>query len=135
MAKTVFSGLVTACRLAGIPTRICPSLVKATTEGVVRMPSGFSITLAWPPSIVATQEYVVPRSMPIAFAAMSPLSPMSIRAAVDVVHPLRVRIWIAHAARPDLAQIARAWGRRSRTDADHGRCPAAAFQWAERRAG
>src|ERR1700694_269143 len=37
-------------------------------EGVVRPPSGFSMTLALFPSITATQELVVPRSMPIAFA-------------------------------------------------------------------
>ena len=45
MAKIVFSGLVTAWRLAGMPTRTSPSLVKATIEGVVRMPSAFSMTL------------------------------------------------------------------------------------------
>ena len=33
--KMVFSGLAMACRLATCPTRISPSLVKATTEGVV----------------------------------------------------------------------------------------------------
>src|SRR3954453_11899575 len=37
-------------------------------DGVVRAPSAFSITLALLPSITATQEFVVPRSMPIAFA-------------------------------------------------------------------
>ena len=41
--KTVFSGLVTACRLAGAPTRRSPPSVNATTEGVVRAPSAFSI--------------------------------------------------------------------------------------------
>ncbi len=34
-------------------------------EGVVRAPSAFSITFACLPSITATQELVVPRSMPI----------------------------------------------------------------------
>jgi hypothetical protein len=34
-------------------------------EGVVRAPSAFSITLAVEPSITATQEFVVPKSMPI----------------------------------------------------------------------
>ena len=33
--KMVFSGLVTACRLATWPTRRSPSLAMATTEGVV----------------------------------------------------------------------------------------------------
>src|ERR1700704_831378 len=68
MAYTVFSGLVMLWRLAGCPTRTSPSSVKATMDGVVRPPSAFSITLALFPSITATQELVVPRSMPIAFA-------------------------------------------------------------------
>src|ERR1700730_16562007 len=55
-------------RLAGWPTRTCPSSVNATIDGVVRPPSAFSITLALFPSITATQELVVPRSIPIAFA-------------------------------------------------------------------
>ena len=65
MAKKVFSGLVTAWRLAAWPTRRSPDSVKATIEGVVRAPSAFSITLALLPSITATQEFVVPRSMPM----------------------------------------------------------------------
>src|SRR6185503_12456547 len=67
-AKIVLSGLVTAWRLAGWPIRRSPSLVKATTDGVVRAPSAFSITLGFPPSITATQLLVVPRSIPITFA-------------------------------------------------------------------
>ena len=63
--KTVFSGLVTAWRLAGAPTRRSPPSVKATTEGVVRAPSAFSITVGSPPSRTAMHEFVVPRSMPI----------------------------------------------------------------------
>src|SRR6202012_2342594 len=55
-------------RLAGWPTRTWPSSGKATIDGVVRPPSAFSFTLALFPSITATQELVVPRSMPIAFA-------------------------------------------------------------------
>ena len=58
-------GLVTACRLAGMPTRVSPSPVKATMDGVVRMPSSFSITRAFLPSMIATQLLVVPRSMPM----------------------------------------------------------------------
>src|SRR5208282_1951643 len=65
IAKNVFSGLVTAWRLAAWPTRRSPDSVKATIEGVVRMPSLFSITLAFLPSITATQEFVVPRSIPM----------------------------------------------------------------------
>src|SRR5258705_6267433 len=68
MAYTVFSGLVMLWRLAGWPTRTWPSSVKATIDGVVRPPSAFSITLALFPSITATQEFVVSRSIPIAFA-------------------------------------------------------------------
>src|SRR6185437_5415309 len=64
-ANTVFFALVTACRLAGAPVRISPSSAYATTEGVVRAPSEFSITLGRPPSMIATQLFVVPRSMPM----------------------------------------------------------------------
>ena len=39
--------------------------VKATTEGVVRAPSAFSMTLAAFPSMTETHELVVPRSMPM----------------------------------------------------------------------
>src|SRR6266481_6422977 len=68
IANTVFSGLVIAWRLAGCPISTSPPLVKATTEGVVRDPSAFSITLALPPSMTATQEFVVPRSIPMTLA-------------------------------------------------------------------
>ena len=46
-------------------------LVKAITDGVVLDPSAFSITLGVLPSIIATQEFVVPKSMPIT----APLTP------------------------------------------------------------
>ncbi len=65
MEKMVFSGLVTAWRLAGVPTSRCPSLLKATTDGVVRPPSLFSMTVGSPPSRTAMHELVVPRSMPM----------------------------------------------------------------------
>src|SRR5437588_8883979 len=68
MAKKVYSGLVTACRFAAWPTRRSPSAVKATIDGVVRAPSAFSMTLGLAPSMTATQELVVPRSMPMTFA-------------------------------------------------------------------
>src|SRR5712664_3420988 len=71
MAYTVFSGLVMLWRLAGCPTRISPSSVKATIDGVVRPPSAFSMTFAFLPSITATQEFVVPRSIPIALAMIA----------------------------------------------------------------
>ncbi len=64
-AKKVFLGLVTAWRLAEAPTRTSPSLVNATIDGVVRSPSAFSMTRAFPPSMIATHEFVVPRSIPM----------------------------------------------------------------------
>src|SRR4051794_29183200 len=65
MEKTVFWGLVTAWRLATVPTRRSPPLVKATTDGVVRPPSAFSMTVGSPPSSTAMQLLVVPRSIPM----------------------------------------------------------------------
>ena len=41
-------------------------------EGVVRAPSEFSITFGTPFSMMATQELVVPRSMPMIFAMIVP---------------------------------------------------------------
>src|ERR1700739_4061027 len=64
----VRSGLVTAWRFAGWPTRRSPSSVKATIDGVVRIPSAFSMTFGVLPSITATQEFVVPRSIPMTLA-------------------------------------------------------------------
>src|SRR3954453_9764872 len=66
--KTVFAGLVTAWRLATVPTRRSPPCVKATTDGVVRPPSAFSMTVGSPPSRTAMHEFVVPRSIPMVFA-------------------------------------------------------------------
>src|ERR1700712_2365947 len=59
--KTVLVGLVTAWRLATVPTRRSPDCVNATTDGVVRPPSAFSITVGSPPSSTAMHEFVVPR--------------------------------------------------------------------------
>src|SRR5262245_49655848 len=64
-AKTVFLGLVRACRLAIWPTSRSPLAVKPTMEGVVRAPSWLGMTWGAPPSMTATQELVVPRSIPI----------------------------------------------------------------------
>src|SRR3569623_970113 len=64
-AYSVFFALVTACRFADAPTRISPSSWYATIEGVVRAPSLFSMTFGVLPSMMATQEFVVPRSMPM----------------------------------------------------------------------
>jgi hypothetical protein len=38
----------------------------ATTEGVVRAPSVLAMTVGWPPSMTATTELVVPKSIPTA---------------------------------------------------------------------
>ena len=66
--KIVFSGFVTCWRRAGAPTSRWPSFANATTDGVVRPPSAFGITVGSPPSITAMQLLVVPRSIPIVFA-------------------------------------------------------------------
>jgi hypothetical protein len=63
--KTVFSGFVTACRLATCPTGRSPLLVNATTEGVMRLPSALVMTTGSPPSRTATTELVVPKSIPM----------------------------------------------------------------------
>jgi hypothetical protein len=57
--------LVIAWRFATWPTNRSPLFVKATTDGVVRCPSWFAITVGWPASITATTELVVPKSIPM----------------------------------------------------------------------
>ena len=59
------SGLVMAWRFATWPTIRSPVLENATTDGVVRLPSALGITTASPPSMTATQELVVPKSIPM----------------------------------------------------------------------
>src|SRR6187200_2921539 len=68
--RMVRSTLVTAWRLATSPTRTSLDLANATTEGVVRAPSAFAMTVGSPPSRTATTEFVVPRSMPTARAML-----------------------------------------------------------------
>src|SRR5262245_49899971 len=65
--NTVFWALVTACRLAALPTSRSPLSRNATTEGVSREPSLLVMTTGAAPSITATTELVVPRSMPMIF--------------------------------------------------------------------
>src|SRR5688500_3167722 len=65
MLKMVFSGLVMACRFATWPTSRSPLLAKATTDGVMRPPSALVMTWGSPPSMSATTEFVVPRSIPM----------------------------------------------------------------------
>mmetsp|Transcript_75337 Transcript_75337/g.232533 ORF Transcript_75337/g.232533 Transcript_75337/m.232533 type:complete len:240 (+) Transcript_75337:1480-2199(+) len=66
-SKTVFEGFLAACPFAASPMSRSLS-VKATNEGVVRLPSEFS--MIWTPSRcqMPTQEKVVPKSMPMAGA-------------------------------------------------------------------
>ena len=66
--KIVFCGFVTCCRRAGAPTSRWPSFVNATTDGVVRPPSAFGMTVGSPPSSTAMQLFVVPRSIPMVLA-------------------------------------------------------------------
>src|SRR4030065_1339326 len=66
--KTVFSGFTTAWRLATWPTRISLPLPVPPTEGVSRPRSSLMMILGSPPSITATTEFVVPRSIPMIFA-------------------------------------------------------------------
>ena len=70
MEEMVRSGLVMAWRFATWPTIRSPVLENATTDGVVRLPSALGMTTASPPSITATQEFVVPKSMPITLDIM-----------------------------------------------------------------
>src|SRR4051794_12216970 len=80
--KTVLVGLVTAWRLATVPTRRSPPAVNATTDGVVRPPSLFSMTVGSPASYTAMHELVVPRSIPMVFAMWcAPLQDLSLRGA------------------------------------------------------
>jgi hypothetical protein len=64
----VLLGLVIDWRLAICPTSRSFESVKATTEGVVRAPSELAITTGSPPSMIATQLLVVPKSIPITLA-------------------------------------------------------------------
>src|ERR687883_567639 len=61
----VLAAFVTAWRLAICPTSRSPLSVNPTTDGVVRPPSLFGMICTAPPSSTATQQFVVPKSMPI----------------------------------------------------------------------
>src|SRR6188768_3188896 len=62
---TVFSGFVTAWRLAIVPTSTSPLSSQATTDGVSREPSSLTMTFESLPSMTATTLLVVPRSIPM----------------------------------------------------------------------
>ena len=69
--KIVLVGFVVACRLATWPTIRSPLSPMATTDGVMRLPWAFGMTVTFSPSRTATTEFVVPRSIPIIlFVAM-----------------------------------------------------------------
>src|SRR3954466_10099809 len=104
MAKKVCSGLVTPWRLAGWPIRRSPSGAKATMDGVVRAPSAFSMTLGADPSMTATQELVVPRSMPITLAMGVPLIGHGVLAPCGhpPVHPIEITDEISRGPNPCL---------------------------------
>src|ERR671925_2274613 len=89
--KIVFWGFVTCCRRAGTPTSRWSSL-NATTDGVVRPPSAFGMTVGSPPSRTAMHEFVVPRSMPIVFAMRGSskrfMTPGRIKS-----KPFHVKVW------------------------------------------
>src|SRR3954470_24949996 len=70
--RIVRSTFVTAWRLAISPTSTSPFLANATTDGVVRPPSAFAMTVGSPPSRTDTTEFVVPRSIPTARAMVFP---------------------------------------------------------------
>ena len=71
-AMIVASGLLTACRRAGSPTRSSPSFVKATTEGNIFpatvTPSAEGMMVGLPPSMTAAWLFDVPRSIPMIFS-------------------------------------------------------------------
>jgi len=64
-----------ACRLAGSPTSLWPSLVKATYDGKALppptvVPSAEGIITGLPPSMCAAAELEVPKSIPITLAIL-----------------------------------------------------------------
>src|SRR3990167_5312474 len=65
--RTVCNGFATACRFATSPTIISLPLM-VIILGTVRPPSAEGIMVAFPPSRIATAEFVVPKSIPIIFA-------------------------------------------------------------------
>src|SRR5437588_930140 len=138
--NTVFCGFVTCWRFAGAPTRRCPSFANATTDGVVRPPSAFGMTVGSPPSRTAMHEFVVPRSMPIVFAMRGSskrcMSPHRIKSKPAHVKSLRLLIW---ARLRGVEPLVDSWGRAieslrvSVTDKCNFRCtycmPAEGLEW------
>ena len=65
--EIVLVGFVIACLFAGSPILRSPLSANDTIDGVVLFPSEFGITTGSFPSITATHEFVVPKSIPIIF--------------------------------------------------------------------
>src|SRR5437764_6146775 len=107
--EIVFCGLVTAWRLATVPTSLSPDCVNATTEGVVRPPSAFSITVGSPPSSTAMQLLVVPRSIPIVFPILHSYSVENLSGRVADLCLLRKAIGRGAAGRERIPPRARAF--------------------------
>src|SRR5450830_1482099 len=68
--EMVLSELVTDWRLATCPASRSPVFDIATTEGVSRPPSALGMTTGSPPSMTATTEFVVPRSIRMTLSAI-----------------------------------------------------------------
>src|SRR5215510_14869423 len=95
--RIVRSGLVIAWRLATSPTSTSPDFEKATTEGVVRLPSELGITTGSPASRNETTELVVPRSMPTALGMVgSPCVGMKVHRRSKSPTRIEVERWIGN---------------------------------------
>src|SRR5512136_704620 len=85
---TVPSGLLTACLLAGSPTRSSPSFVKATTDGNIFpatvTPSAEGMMTGFPPSMTAAWLFDVPKSIPMIFSFGMVLLPGFLRVLCDL---------------------------------------------------
>src|SRR5674476_42206 len=122
MENTVFSGLVTAWRRATLPTRRSPLLENATTDGVVRPPSLFGMTVGSPPSRTAMALLVVPRSMPITLPMKLPPCRVTLMSSIKLESHT-----VNFMPRPGRAETLRsrsrtnvAWGRRCGREGERG---------------
>jgi hypothetical protein len=65
----------------------CVAIANATMDGVVLFPSAFGITTGSPPSRTETQEFVVPKSIPITFPiSFPPIKSLLIREILSYTH-------------------------------------------------
>ena len=81
--------MVTACLLAGSPTKSSPVLVNATTEGNALpptvAPSAAGIMVGFPPITTAAAELLVPKSIPIILAILFHLYFFDISTSVGLI--------------------------------------------------